>query len=156
MIRVEIPGTGLFEFEHFVTDFSGTLSEDGILLPRLKEKLNELSERLNVHVLTSDTFGRAREQLRGVNCILHILEGGQHVAQKERYVNDLGAERVVALGNGNNDELMLKAAKLGIAVCLKEGCSKKAFQAAKIFVLSPIDAIDLFLSAKRLIATLRV
>jgi soluble P-type ATPase len=156
MIRVEIPGTGVFEFEHFVTDFSGTLSEDGMLLPNMKEKLNELSERLNVHVLTSDTFGRAREQLRGANCILHILEGGQHVAQKEHYVNDLGAERVAALGNGNNDELMLKAARLGIAVCLKEGCSKKAIDAANIFVMSPIDAIDLFLSPKRLIATLRI
>jgi soluble P-type ATPase len=156
MIRVEIPGTGLFEFEHFITDFSGTLSEDGILLPAVKDKLNELSERLNVHVLTSDTFGRAREQLKGVNCILHVLEGGQHVAQKERYVNDLGPESVAALGNGNNDELMLKAAKLGIAVCLKEGCSKKAIEASKIFVMSPIDAIDLLLSPKRLIATLRI
>ena len=29
LIRVEIPGSGLLEFEHFVTDFSGTLSEDG-------------------------------------------------------------------------------------------------------------------------------
>jgi soluble P-type ATPase len=156
MMRVEIPGTGLFEFEHFVTDFSGTLSEDGALLPQVKDKLNELSERLNVHVLTSDTFGRAREQLKGVNCVLHILEGGQHVIQKEHYVNNLGAEGVVALGNGNNDVLMLKAAKLGIAVCLKEGCSIKAIEAANIFVLSPVDALDLLLTPKRLIATLRV
>ena len=156
MIRVEIPGKGVLEFEHFVTDFSGTLSEDGILLPGLKEKLNELSERLNVHVLTSDTFGRAREELRGVNCLLHILEGGQHVVQKERYVKDLGAERVAALGNGNNDALMLKAAELGIAVCLKEGCSTQAIESAKIFVMSPVDAIDLLLYPKRLIATLRI
>jgi soluble P-type ATPase len=156
MIRVEIPGKGFFEFEHFVTDFSGTLSEDGILLPEVKKKLNQLSEKLNVHVLTSDTFGRAREELRGVNCILHILEGGQHVVQKEHYVNNLGAERVAALGNGNNDVLMLKAAKLGIAVCLKEGCSKQAIEAARIFIMSPIDAIDLLLTPKRLIATLRV
>jgi soluble P-type ATPase len=156
MVRVEIPGKGFFEFEYFVTDFSGTLSEDGILLPRVKEKLNELSEHLNVHVLTSDTFGRAREELRGVNCTLHILEGKEHVVQKERYVWNLGAERVVALGNGNNDVLMLKAAKLGIAVCLKEGCSIKAIEVAQVFVMSPVDAIDLLLTPKRLIATLRV
>jgi len=156
MIRVEIPGKGVFEFEHFVTDFSGTLSEDGILLPQMKEKLNKLSEHLNVHVLTSDTFGRAREQLKGVNCTLHVLEGKGHVVQKERYVWNLGGETVVALGNGNNDVLMLNAAKLGIAVCLKEGCSRQAVDAAKIFVLSPVDAIDLLLTPKRLIATLRV
>jgi soluble P-type ATPase len=51
---------------------------------------------------------------------------------------------------------MLRAAKLGIAVCLKEGCSKRATEAAQIFVKSPLDAIDLLLSPKRLIATLRV
>lgn len=156
MIRVEIPGIGFFELEHFVTDFSGTLSEDGILLPGVKEKINELSGKLKIHVLTSDTFGRARKELEGVNCIIHVLEGKGHVVQKEKYVMDLGADKVAALGNGNNDSLMLRAARLGIAVCLKEGCSKEAIEASRIFVISPIDAINLFLSPKRLIATLRV
>jgi len=156
MIKVDIPGFGLLEFEHFVTDFSGTLSEDGILLPSVREKINELSEKLKIHVLTSDTFGRARKELEGINCVIHVLEGKGHVVQKEKYVINLGADKVVALGNGNNDTLMLKAAKLGIAVCLKEGCSRKAIDASQIFVTSPIDAINLLLSPKRLIATLRV
>lgn len=156
MIRVEIPGTGLLELEHFVTDFSGTLSEDGALLSGVKEKINELSEKLKIHVLTSDTFGRAREELEGVSCTIHVLEGEGHVVQKEKYVINLGADRVVALGNGNNDELMLRAARLGIAVCLKEGCSTKALEASRIFVTSPIDAMNLLLFPKRLIATLRV
>ena len=156
MIRIEIPGSRFLEFEHFVTDFSGTLSEDGSILPGVKDKLNELSEKLRIHVLTSDTFGRAGKELEGVNCTLHVLEGEGHVLQKERYVLDLGPDKVVALGNGNNDELMLKAAKLGIAVCLKEGCSSKAIEASQIFVTSPIDAINLLLSPKRLIATLRI
>ena len=156
MIRVEIPGLGFFEFEHFVTDFSGTLSEDGILLSGMKEKMNELSEKLKIHVLTSDTFGRSKKELEGVNCILHILEGEGHVVQKEKYVKSLGAGKVVALGNGNNDVLMLKAARIGISVCLKEGCSKEAIEASRILVKSPIDAIDLLIFTKRLIATLRV
>lgn len=156
MIRLEVPGSGLFEFEHFVTDFSGTLSEDGVLLSRVKEKLNELSAKLKLHVLTSDTFGLAREQLEGINCTINVLQGEGHTAQKERYVINLGAGKVAALGNGNNDVLMLKAARLGIAVCLKEGCSRAAIEASRIVVMSPIDAFDLFLSPKRLIATLRV
>ncbi len=156
MIRVEIPGSGLVEFEHFVTDFSGTLSEDGILLRGVKEKLNELSGKLKVHVLTSDTFGRARKELEGVACAINVLEGGGHVSQKENYVVSLGAGKVVALGNGNNDVLMLRVARLGIAVCLREGCSREAVEASRILVMSPIDAIDLLLSPKRLIATLRV
>jgi soluble P-type ATPase len=156
MIRVEIPGSGFLELEHFVTDFSGTLSEDGIMLTGVREKLNKLSEKITIHVLTSDTFGRAREELEGVNCVIHVLEGDGHVFQKEKYVLDLGADKVIALGNGNNDELMLRAAKLGIAVCLKEGCSTRAIESSKIFVSSPVDAIDLLLYPKRMIATLRV
>jgi soluble P-type ATPase len=156
MIRLQIPGSDFFELEHFVTDFSGTLSEDGIMLTGVKEKLNELSEKLTIHVLTSDTFGHAREELEGVNCIVHVLEGDGHIFQKEKYIIDLGAEKVVASGNGNNDELMLKAAKLGIAVCLKEGCSTRAIESSQILVSSPIDAIDLLLYPKRMIASLRV
>jgi soluble P-type ATPase len=156
MITVEIPGSGFLELEHFVTDFSGTLSEDGSLLPGIKDKLNELSGKLRIHVLTSDTFGRAGKELEGVNCTLHVLEGEGHVIQKEKYISYLGVDKVVAIGNGNNDALMLKAAKLGIAVCLKEGCSRRAIEAAQIFVTSPVDAVDLLLSPKRLIATLRV
>ena len=156
MFTIEIPGYGKLELEHFVTDFSGTLSEDGHLLAGVKDRLNDLSDLLNIHVLTSDTFGRAKEELKDVQCILHVLEGGNHVIQKEKYVNKLSADRVVALGNGNNDVRMLRAAKLGIAVCLREGCSQEAIDASKIFVLSPIDAFDLFLKPKRLIATLRI
>jgi soluble P-type ATPase len=156
MLRVEIPGSGFLELEHFVTDFSGTLSEDGALLPEIKDKLNELSGKLKIHVLTSDTFGRAKKELEGVNCTLHVLEGKGHTIQKEKYVINLGADKVVALGNGNNDALMLMAARLGIAVCLREGCSKKAIEASQILVKSPTDAIDLLLLPKRLIATLRV
>lgn len=156
MIRIEILGSGFIELEHFVTDFSGTLSEDGILLTGVKDKLNVLSNMLTIHVLTSDTFGRAIEELKGINCEVYVLKGEGHVTQKEKYVIDLGPDRVVALGNGKNDALMLKAARLGISVCLKEGCSKDALDASEIFVKSPIDAIDLLLKPKRLIATLRV
>lgn len=156
MINLDIPGFGLLELEHFVTDFSGTLSEDGKVLPGVIEKLNELSEQLNIHVLTSDTFGRAQQELKGANCILHILEGEGHTVQKEKYVSSLGENRVAALGNGNNDAGMLRAARLGIIVCLKEGCSIEALNASRILVRSPVDAIDLFLYPKRLIATLRV
>ena len=155
MIKVEIPGYGLIELEHLVTDFSGTLSEDGKLIHGTREKLNKLSEKLKIHLLTSDTFGSAKKELEGINCSLHILKGDKHVSQKEKYVLSLGANTVVALGNGNNDVCMLRSATLGIAVCLREGCSIEALNASKIFVRSPIDAIELLLYPKRLIATLR-
>jgi soluble P-type ATPase len=155
VMKIDIPGSSGIEIEHFVSDFSGTLSEDGSLIPGIREKLNELAGQVHVHVLTSDTFGSARRELEGINCTVHVLVGDGHTAQKEKYVLDLGADKVAAIGNGNNDARMLKAAGLGIAVCLKEGCSVESLQAAKIFAHSPIDAVELLLYPKRLIATLR-
>jgi soluble P-type ATPase len=156
MIQIDIPEFNILKLEHFVTDYSGTLSEDGRVLPGVRGKLNALSEKLKVHIITSDTFGMAGKELEGVNCTLHVLEGPGHRAQKENYVLSLGADSVVALGNGNNDAKMLRAAKVGISVCLKEGVSVEALKAARILVRSPIDAIDLLLNPKRLTATLRM
>jgi hypothetical protein len=41
---------------------------------------------------------------------------------------------------------MLKAAGIGISVCLREGCSIEALTAAQILVLSPLAAADLLLN----------
>ena len=68
---------------------------------------------------------------------------------------DLGAENIVALGNGNNDRRMLKAAKVGIAVSEGEGCAVDALMAANIHVTRAVDALDLLLQPQRLKATLR-
>ncbi len=155
MFELDIPGFGFIRLEHLVSDFTGTLSVDGRLLPGVRERLNKIAEFLNVHILTADTFGKAREELKGINCEIHILEGENHDVQKEDYVKMLDAERVVALGNGNNDRKMLNTAKIGIAVCLNEGCSINAIKSADIFVNSPLDAFDLLLNLKRLKATLR-
>jgi soluble P-type ATPase len=156
VIEIDIPRSGIFKIQHIICDFSGTLSVDGVLLPGIKEKLNRLADQLEVHILTSDTHGKAREELKGLSATIHILEGEDHTGQKEKYTHDLGAESVIAIGNGNNDRMMLKAARIGICVCLDEGCSTAAIQSADIFVKSIDHALGLLLSPKRLIATLRV
>lgn len=155
MFQIDIPGFGPVRLENLVSDFTGTLSVDGRLLPGVRERLNMIAKSLKVHVLTADTFGKARVELEGVNCEIHILEGENHDVQKEEYVKKLGAESVVALGNGNNDRRMLKMARIGIAVCLGEGCAVDALKSADITVNTPLDALDLLLNPKRLKATLR-
>lgn len=155
MFELDIPGFGFVRMKHLVSDFTGTLSVDGKLLPGVKECLNEIAKILTVHVLTADTFGKAREELKGIMCEVHILTGENHDSQKEEFVQKLGAEKVIALGNGNNDRKMLKAAKIGIAVCLDEGCATDALVSSDIVVKSPVDAFDLLLYPKRLTATLR-
>ena len=155
MFELDIPGFGLVRLEHLVSDFTGTLSVDGRLLPGVKERLNRISRSLKVHILTADTFGMARAELADIRCILHILEGKEHDIQKEDYLKQLGQDSVSAFGNGNNDRRMLKAARIGIAVCLNEGCAIDAITSANIVVTSTTDALDLLLNPKRLKATLR-
>jgi soluble P-type ATPase len=155
MFDLICPGFGQVELMHCVTDFTGTLSVDGRLLPGVREGLNTLAKVVEVHVLTADTFGMARAELAGVDCEVYILTGENHDVQKEEFVRELGADSVIAMGNGNNDRLMLKAARLGIAVCLAEGCARDAIDAADILVMSPLDAFNLLASPNRLKATLR-
>lgn len=155
MFDLDVPGFGAVKLKHCVTDFTGTLSVDGKLLPGVRERLNEVAGLVEVHVLTADTFGRARAELDGVQCEIRILTGEGHDEQKEDFVKALGAEGVIALGNGNNDRLMLKAARIGIAVCLDEGCARDALFSSDIAVKSAVDALDLLLNPKRLKATLR-
>jgi soluble P-type ATPase len=155
MFELDVPGFGGVILKHLVTDFTGTLSVDGRLAQGARERLNKVAEFLDVHVLTADTFGKARAELDGVNCRVHILEGKNHDVQKEEFVKRLGAENVIAFGNGNNDRKMLKASKIGVAVCLQEGCAVDAVKSADILVTSTRDAVDLLLHPKRMKATLR-
>jgi soluble P-type ATPase len=155
MIEIDIPGFGMVRLEHLVSDFTGTLSVDGVLVPRVEARLKKLSEVLKIHILTADTFGKAQMELRNVDCELRILTGENHDVQKEEYVNKLGPAEVVALGNGKNDRRMLKAARIGIAVSEGEGCAVDAIMAADIHVRAVLDGLDLLLNTKRCKATLR-
>jgi len=155
MFKVDIPGFGAVKLEHLVSDFTGTLSVDGRLLPGVRGQLNEIAKFLKVHILTADTFGKAKAELEGIDCVIHILKGKKHDVQKEEYVKKLSAEKVVAFGNGNNDRKMLKAARVGIAVSQGEGCAVDAIKAADIHVPSSNAGLDLLLHPQRLKATLR-
>jgi soluble P-type ATPase len=155
MFELDIPGFGPVRLEYLVSDFTGTLSVDGKLLPGVKERLNRIAGMMNVHILTADTFGMAKQELEGVNCEIHILAGSNHDVQKEAYIKKLGQDKVLALGNGNNDRKMLKATRIGIAVCLNEGCAVDAITSADILLTSTTDALDLILKPQRMKATLR-
>lgn len=155
MIDIDIPGFGVVKLQHLVSDFTGTLSFNGKLIVGVKERLNELAGALTIHVLTSDTFGTAKSQLKDIKCKTLVLDGEYHDLQKEEYVERLGATSVVAFGNGNNDRKMLRAARIGIAVTEGEGCAVDILMAGELHVTSIIAGLDLLLHPKRLKATLR-
>lgn len=155
MLEIELPNKEKICLKYLVSDFTGTLSVDGILVSGVKEKLNEIAKFLEIHILTADTFKKAKQALEGINAKVVILNPGDEDIQKEKYIEQLGKQWVIALGNGRNDKRMLKEAKIGIAIMLEEGCAVETLLNADIIVKSVLDALDLILNPKRLIAILR-
>ncbi len=155
MLEIPIPGYGTLQLKHLVLDYNGTLARDGLLLPGVREALQSLAAKLKIHVVTADTFGKARSELESVPCDLSILpEDNQH-ERKRAYVTDLGPESTVCIGNGRNDRLMLKEAALGIAVVQEEGAAVEAVLAADVVCHNVLSALALLTNPGRLKATLR-
>ncbi|SFM84454.1 HAD family hydrolase [Thermodesulforhabdus norvegica] len=152
---LEIPGWKTLNLEHLVLDYNGTLAFGGSLKPEVPQLLERLSKIMTIHVLTADTFGSARAMLEGMGINFFILAGANASKQKAEYVESLGKDRCVCIGNGRNDRLMLKSAALGIAVVQEEGAAFEAIVSADVVTSSISTALELLLNPARLVATLR-
>jgi P-type E1-E2 ATPase len=155
VIRLEVPGWDTCELGHLVLDLNGTVALDGEPIAGVEDQVAVLSANLVVHLVTADTHGKAEETSRRLGCRLARIEAGREASQKRALVERLGAEYVVAIGNGANDAQMLSAAGLGIAILGREGLAMEALQAADLVVGGIEDALDLLLHPRRLVATLR-
>ena len=155
MIKIDIPGHDILDLEYLVMDYNGTLALDGKMFSGLEKLLNRLAENLKLHVITADTFGQVAENIKNVNCTLHIIDKDNQGQQKQVYVENLNAKKVCAIGNGANDAIMLKSSALGIALIQAEGASVETLVNADIVSTSIFDALELLLYPKRLLASLR-
>ena len=155
MITIDIPGFHRLELSHLVLDYNGTLACDGKLLHGTAEALAGLASSIRIHVITADTFGLARAQLAGLPIELTITPAEAQAEAKLRYVSGLGADTVVAIGNGRNDRKMLNAVALGIALVQHEGGAAETLSGADVVCTNILDALELLRNPKRLIATLR-
>ena len=155
MLEIFVPGFKKLRIKHLVLDYNGTIACDGELIEGVRERLEALSKRVKVHVVTADTFGRAQTGLKGVPCELVILPEEMQAEAKRRYVKGLGPDKTACIGNGRNDRLMLDSAAVGVAVILEEGASAEAIKSADVVCTSINSALDLLLNPLRLIATLR-
>lgn len=155
MIEVTIPGFGSLALQYLVADYNGTLALDGTLLPGVAEALRNLATRLDIHVVTADTFGTARAALAQLPVRVVVLASGPQDEGKRQYIEGLGADRCVAIGNGLNDRLLLEAAALGIAVVQREGAAARTLQSADLVTPDIDAALGLLMNSSRLIATLR-
>jgi P-type E1-E2 ATPase len=155
MIEINIPGRGWLQLEHLVCDVNGTLAVDGQLPDGMVRALTSLRDRLTVHLLTADTHGRQALIDHQLNLTAQRVQPGDEALQKANYVRQLGAEHVVAIGQGANDGQMLQAAVLGICVFSVEGTAVETLLAADLVVSNVFDALNLLENPLRLIATLR-
>jgi soluble P-type ATPase len=154
-MKIAIPGREPIELNHLVLDFNGTLAVDGVLIDGVRFLLQNLSAQLHVHVITADTFGSVDLAMEGIACQVYVIDPYDQDKQKEGYVNNLGRNHVIAIGNGRNDILMLQTAAIGIALIQKEGAYAPLITIADVLCLSIVDALELLLNPLRLKATLR-
>lgn len=155
MIEISVPGRGVYRLRHLVTDVNGTLAVDGVLLEGVAERFAALREKLELHLLTSDTHGRQAEIDAQLNLTAVRIRGENASEQKADYIRRLGAETVFALGQGANDAGMLKAAALGVCVLSAEGAAVETLLAADLCLPDVRAALDLLLHPLRIVASLR-
>lgn len=155
MIELTIPGRGLIRLKHLVCDVNGTLAVDGVLIDGVARAVGAVADRLQIHLLTADTHGRQDEIDQRLGLRAERLAPGGEAEAKAAFVRQLGAESVVAIGNGANDAGMLFEAAIGIAVLSKEGAASEALQAADLVAPDILTAFEMLDRPLRLVAGLR-
>jgi len=155
MNEIKIPYYKTLTLKHVVLDYNGTIAKDGELKAEVKALLPKLCQNYTVHVITSDTFGSVKAQMKEYPVTVKVLETDDHTQEKATYIEQLGKEQCVAIGNGNNDRAMLQNSVLGIAIIGDEGCATATMMASDVTCTEIEDALSLVLNEKRLIATLR-
>jgi len=141
--------------ERLILDYNGTIAVDGQPVQGVKERLIALARHVEIHVLTADTFGGVEKKLSDIPCKIHVLPVEAQDKGKMEYVDRLGADSAVCIGNGRNDVMMLKKAALGIAVVQDEGAAASAVLSADVVATDILSALDLLANHMRLTATLR-
>ncbi len=155
MLEINIPGRGNLQLNHLVCDVNGTLAVDGVLIEGLSQKIASLRSFLTVHLLTADTHGGQSVIDQQLNLKAVRITPGNEASQKADYVRKLGANNVVALGQGANDADMLKAAALGICVVSPEGTAVEAMLVADLVMPDVFSALELLEKPMRIKGDLR-
>ena len=155
MIEMTIPGRGNIQINSLVLDVNGTIAQDGTLLPGVVEKLRLLMDRVNICMITSNTYSRQNNIDLQLGIRAQIIQKENEINQKKEFIIKLNSENVIAIGNGANDVGMFEAAAIGICVLSPEGTSVKALMTADIVVPDILTALELIENPLRLVATLR-
>lgn len=157
MLTLEVQGYEKpFVIENIVFDYNGTLACDGRMSQETKEGIKKLYKSgFKISILTADIFGTVKEECKGLPVDVKIFDKGNAEDSKREIIENLGAQKTVAIGNGRNDLAMLKEASIGIGIIGMEGSFAGILQVADIVVTSIHSAIGLLLNPGRISGTLR-
>jgi soluble P-type ATPase len=140
---------------HFILiDFEGTLAMDGRIHPKAKDKVNLLSKRVTVYILTKSSKEKVEETLKKMKAEILYMTEGDSSQQKLDVLQRLGPHQTAVIGNGFDDVQIMEQAGLGMCVIGKEGSSPEAVAKADLVVTSVLDALDFLLKPLRQGATL--
>ena len=155
MIEINIPGRCNLELNNIIFDYNGTIAVDGVISEYVKEMLIKLSNDLNVYIITADTYGNVRFQCKGLPVNIETFPEGNATLYKKEFLEKIGCECTIAVGNGLNDVEMLKKAALSISLIGDEGCSSQAVINSHITCKNINDVFEMVLKKNRIRATLR-
>ncbi len=154
MILIERPGLNPLEIEFILIDFEGTLAIDRRVHPKAKDKINLLSKRAKIYILTKEKKELIEERLRKVKAEIVYLDEGGSSQRKLDLLHQLEPTRCVAMGNGVDDAAMIKEAGIGISIIGKEGSAGEAVRNSDLVFIDILDALDFLLKPLRQKATL--
>lgn len=153
----DIPNYGKIHIKNILFDVNGTIQFDGRIPTKVKKRIKSLKNYYNLFLISADTRGNL-DQIAlnlGVKSIKISPSELLEAETKNNELIKLGREETVAIGNGNNDSMMLKNAILGIAILGKEGLSSDTLMNSNLVFSNCIDAINFLMDEKKVIATLR-
>lgn len=156
MIILQRPGRTPLEIEFILLNFEGTLAADRRVHPKAKDKLNLLSKRTNIYILTKGEQESIRETLKKVKAKVVDFKEGEASQGKLDLLRQLGGAKTVAIGNGVDDVPMMEEAGLGICIIGVEGISGEAIKKADVIFTDILDALDFLLKPLRHRATLGI
>jgi soluble P-type ATPase len=151
---IDVPGYGPLELGNVVLDLNGTVTESGGFIVGVLDDLKSLRSRgFKIYILSGDTrgnLGQTFEHAEGIEAV--ITKTAQ---EKRAFVESIGPEHTVCIGNGNIDAEMFKVARLSICTVQAEGAACKALLQADVVVTHIRHAMGILLDPNKLIATLR-
>jgi len=154
MITIQRPGQSNLEIDFILIGFEGTLASDRRVHPKAKDKINLLSKRTKIYILTKGEKERVEEVLKKVKAETVYLTEGESSQKKLALLRQLGPSRTVVIGGGLDDVFMIEEAGLGVCVLGKEGTSSEAMKKADVVFTNILDALDFLLKPLRQKATL--